>query len=124
MQNKESFIRNRIKSIGYALKGMCILIRTENSIKVQCALSIIIILAGIYFQISKVEWMLQTFVIGLVLVTETLNTAIERIANFVHPKKHAKIAEIKDIAAGAVAMAWLTNLIVLSTVYVPKIFCW
>ncbi len=46
--------------------------------------------------------MLQCFAIGLVITAEGLNTAIEEMANFIHPAKDPKIGHIKDIAAGAV----------------------
>jgi len=85
------FIIKRIKSIGYAFKGALMLVTTEASIKVQLFLAILITLAGFYFNISYTEWMIQVLIIGLVMSVEGLNTAIEKIADFIHPDHNDKI---------------------------------
>ncbi|RED38634.1 diacylglycerol kinase (ATP) [Winogradskyella eximia] len=122
MQKKESFIVNRLKSIGFAFKGMLILIKTEASIKVQLCITIVITFAGFYFEISKTEWMVQLAMIGLVMSLEGMNTAIEHIADFIHPEYHKKIGLIKDVAAGAVFIAAIIATIIAGIIYVPKIF--
>ena len=53
---------------------------------------------------------------------EGLNTAIEEIADFVHPEHHPKIGRLKDIAAGAVGITALITIIVGCIIYIPKIF--
>ncbi|MBU2951682.1 diacylglycerol kinase family protein [Tamlana agarivorans] len=122
MQKKESFLVNRIKSIGYAFKGAFLLIKTESSIKVQFIIAIILSIAGFIFDISTYEWLAQTIAIGLVMSMEGMNTAIEEIANFIHPEHHTKIGLIKDIAAGAVFIASVFSCIVGFIIYLPKIF--
>lgn len=116
----DSFFVDRIKSIGYASKGMWILLSSENSIKAQTFISICMTILGFVMEISNTEWMLQIFAIGLVMATEALNTAIEKIANFVQPNFDKKIGEIKDIAAGAVAFASLIAIGIGLIIYLPK----
>lgn len=116
-----SFFYKRLQSIGYAAKGAYQLITTEASIKVQFGIGIIITITGVYFQISKTEWMMQILAIGLVMSSEGINTAIEAMADFVHPEKHKKIGFIKDIAAGAVFIASIAAVIVGLIIYLPKI---
>lgn len=120
MQNKEPFIQNRIKSVGYAFKGMLILIKTESSIKIQLVIAIVVSIAGFYFEISTTEWMIQTGMIGLVMSIEAVNTAIEYIADFVHPEHHKKIGLIKDVSAGAVFIASIIAVIIALIIYIPK----
>lgn len=122
MPKKESFLVNRLKSIGYAFKGALLLLKTEASIKVQLAIGLIVTIAGIYFDISAIEWIVQLLAIGLVMSVEGINTAIEEIANFIHPERHEKIGLIKDIAAGAVFIASVFASIVGLIIYLPKIF--
>ena len=55
------------------------------------------------------------------LVAEALNTAIEKVADFIHPDYHEKIGFIKDIAAGGPAFAALASLIIAGIIYIPKI---
>jgi len=121
MQKKESFFVNRLKSIGFAFKGMLILIKTEASIKIQVFIAIVVSIAGFYFDISKTEWMMQISMIGLVMSMEGMNTAVEYIADFIHPEYHKKIGLIKDIAAGAVFIASIVAVIIAGIIYVPKI---
>ncbi len=121
MQKKEPFIINRLKSVGYAFKGMLILIRTEASIKIQLFIAIVVTAAGFYFEISKTEWVAQIIIIGLVMSIEGMNTAVEYIADFVHPEHHKKIGLIKDVAAGAVFIAAIVSVIIAALIYGPKL---
>jgi diacylglycerol kinase (ATP) len=120
-QKDNSFISGRIKSFTFAFQGAKKLITTEHSIMVQFSLGIIMTGVGFYFGISKTEWLFQTMAIGLVLSVEGLNTAVEKIADFIHPNFHQKIGFIKDIAAGAVFFAAITAIAIGLTIYLPYI---
>lgn len=112
---------NRIKSIGFALKGAFLLIRTEASIKIQIFIAIVMTAAGFYFEISNIEWILQIFAIALVLGIEGMNTAVEKISDFVQPEFDVKIGFIKDISAGAVMLVSIASAIIGLIIYLPKI---
>ena len=117
---KDSFIRGRMRSLKFAFKGAWLLLTTEDSIKAQIFMAIIVTVMGFYFDIANIEWMLQFLAIGMVLVAEALNTAIEKIADFVHPDFHVKIGFIKDIAAGAPTFAGIISIIIAGFIYIPK----
>lgn len=121
MSFKRNFIVNRLHAVKYAAKGFWILITTESSIQAQIIIAIIVTIAGFILNISATEWLFQIMAIGLVLVAESLNTALERTADFIHPNKHKKIEIIKDIAAGAVFFAAITAIIIGLIIYVPKL---
>lgn len=115
------FVSGRIKSISYAFKGAYTLITTEHSIMVQTGVSVLAIALGFFFKITKEEWLAQILAIGAVLAVEGLNTAVEAIADFIHPDFHAKIGFIKDIAAGAVFFIAMAALAVGIAIYCPYI---
>ncbi|WP_428742406.1 diacylglycerol kinase family protein [Tenacibaculum sp.] len=117
----DGFLKGRLRSIKFAVKGMWLLIITEDSIKAQLTFALLATLFGIYFNISSIEWMIQCLAIGIVLVAEALNTAIEKVADFIHPDYHKKIGFIKDISAGAPAFAAVISLIIAGFIYLPKI---
>ena len=119
-QKDTAFFSGRLKSIGYAFKGAVKLITTEHSVMAQFSIGILLIFLGVYFNITKTEWLFQTLAIGLVLSIEGLNTAVEKIADFVHPKFHERIGFIKDIAAGAVFFAAITAIAIGIIIYLPK----
>ena len=116
------FITGRIRGGGYAMKGAWLLIRHEPSIQVQLLIAVVVCVAGFYFDISATEWMFQLLSIGLVMTAEGLNTAIENIADFVHPDFHTKIGLIKDVAAGAVFYSAVIAVIVGLIIYIPYFF--
>ncbi len=118
---KDNFIVERIRSIKFSLRGIWFLIATESSIKAQLFIIFLISLAGFYFDINTNEWLIQTLAIGLVLVAESLNTGIEKLADFVHPDYHKKIGFIKDVSAGSSGIAAIISLIIAGIIYIPKI---
>ncbi len=121
MKTDHSFVTGRLKSFKYAILGAYKLVTTEHSIMVQFSLGILVTIAGFYFDISKTEWLFQTMAVGLVLSIEGLNTAVEKIADFIHPDFHDKIGFIKDIAAGAVFFAALVAIAIGLIIYIPII---
>lgn len=120
-ERDKTFLTGRLKSFGFALKGAIKLITTEHSIMVQSSIGVIMIIAGFYFHISHEEWMIQTLAMGLVLGIEGLNTAVEKIADFIHPEYHERIGFIKDIAAGSVFFAAMTAIAIGCLIYIPYI---
>ena len=119
---KESFIKNRIKGVGFALRGAVLLIRTEASIKIQVFIAIMVTAAGFYFNISNTEWIFQIFAIAMVIGTEGLNTAIEKLCDYLQPEFDPKIGFIKDISAGAVMIVSIAASIIGLIIYLPKFF--
>lgn len=121
-EKDNTFVKGRLKSIVFAVKGAFKLATTEHSVMVQLSIGLLLIIAGFYFKITKEEWLIQTLATGLVLGIEGLNTAVEKIADFIHPDYHKKIGFIKDIAAGAVFFAALTAIVIGSIIYIPYLF--
>lgn len=116
------FIKGRLNGMKYSFKGGMELLRSEASIQVQFGVAIIVTFAGFYFNISRMEWVAQLLCIGMVMTAEGLNTAIEAVADFIHPDYHEKIGIIKDIAAGAVGIAAFIAMVIACVIYIPKIF--
>lgn len=117
----KNFLIDRIHSIGFAFRGAILLIRTEASIKVQVCIGILMTAAGFFFEISATEWTIQILAIALVLGTEGMNTAIEKLSDFVQPDHDPKIGFIKDVSAGAVMLVSIAACIVGLIIYMPKI---
>ena len=119
-EKDNTFITGRLKSVKYAFGGAWKLITTEHSVMTQSVLAIVMVVAGFYFEISRTEWLFQIIATGLVVSIEGLNTAIEKMCDFVHPGYHDKIGFIKDIAAGAVLFAAFCAIAVGLIIYIPK----
>ena len=120
MNLERNFFLNRIKSVKYAAKGFWILITSEKSIIAQVLIAIIMTIVGFLMNISATEWLFQITAISIVLVAESLNTAIEKMADFIHPEYHTRIGFIKDISAGAAFFAAIFAVIIGLIIYIPK----
>lgn len=117
-----TFIKNRIRAFKFAFKGFYFLISHEHSIIAQIIVAILVCALGFALNISTIEWLFQIAAIGLVLSIESLNTAIEKLSDFVHPEYHKKIELVKDIGAGAAFFAAATAIIIGLIIYLPKLF--
>lgn len=114
-------INNRISSFGYAFKGIFFLIKNETNAKIHLFISIFVIVAGFILKISIIEWCFIILSIGFVFVVEGLNTAIEKIIDFISPQYNKLAGIIKDVAAGSVLIASLTSATIGIIIFLPKI---
>lgn len=93
----------------------------EHNARIHLIAAICAVIASIVFEISAFEWIAVMVAIGLVFALELMNSAIERIADFVAPEKNEKIKKIKDLSAAGVLISAFTALIVGLIVFLPKI---
>lgn len=120
--SSDGFFIGRVKSFRYDVKGAYLILTTEHSVITQFSLAILSVFIGLMVGITKTEWLFQILSIGLILSIEGLNTAVEKLCDFVHPAYHKKVGFIKDIAAGAVTFAALTSLSIITVIYFPYIY--
>jgi diacylglycerol kinase len=87
-------------------------VATQPNAWIHAVISVLVIAAGFWLQIGRVEWLAILLAIGLVWVAEFLNTALEAVVDLASPRQHrlAKIA--KDVSAAAVVIAALTAVLV------------
>lgn len=104
-----------------AFNGIFQAIKLEKNIKIHLFVAILVIISGLLFNISLIEWNFIILSIALVLAAEVFNTSIENLCDFVEPKFNEKIGLIKDLAAGAVLILSLASLIVGLIIFIPKI---
>ena len=113
------FFQKKIESFGYALKGLQIAWKEEHNFRFEIVCAIITILLGIFLHLSQIEFIVVLFMIGFVLTTEALNTALEELCDKFQPTHDTHIAKIKDLAAAAVLISVLTALAVGITIFTP-----
>lgn len=104
--------RKVLRSFRFAGQGIIDLFRFENNAKVHLLIAGIVLLAGIYFRLSRTEWIIIVTQIGLVWTAEAFNTAIEKLCDFVSPGLHPQIKVIKDLSSGAVLILAISAVIV------------
>lgn len=126
MNNKQSkqpfLLRKRLLSFTFAFKGIKYLVKTQHNFRIHIVAAIGVIIAGFYFDISTIEWILICLTIGGVLTAEALNSAIELIVDKISPEFNKTAGLIKDVAAGAVLIFALVAAITGALIFIPKIF--
>jgi diacylglycerol kinase len=84
--------------------------------------ALVVILLGFILKISYFEWLIFILIITIVLSLEALNTALEKILDYLEPNLSDKIRIIKDSIAGAVAISIFASLIIGLMIFLPKIY--
>lgn len=110
-----------LKRLRFALEGWGQFFPTEKNGQIQTVIALLVVIAGIFFQLTLVEWALIIICIGAVLALEMVNSALEIFCNRVHPDWHSDIKKVKDIAAGAVLWISVASVVVGCLIFIPKI---
>ena len=83
---------------------------------VACA----VIAAGAVMRVSIVEWCLLAGAIGVVLVAEIFNTAIESLAKALPVGRHPRIRDALDMAGGAVLLSAIAASVIGAVVFLHR----
>ncbi|MFM0816910.1 diacylglycerol kinase family protein [Streptococcus suis] len=115
--------RELIASLEFAVTGLFTAFKEERNMRKHLASAILVVLAGLIFQVSVTEWLFLLLSISLVIAFEIVNSAIENVVDLASGYHFSMLAKnAKDMAAGAVlfvsGFALLTGLII----FVPKIW--
>lgn len=119
MMKKETKNHSIADKFYVAFRGMILPFKTELSIRIQLVIAIGATSLGFYLDIQKSDWLWIVIAAALVLITETLNTAIEKLVDLVSPEYNALAGYVKDVAAGAVFMAAIASIIIALLIFVP-----
>lgn len=98
------------------------MLKGEPNFRIHLLVAVAVVILGFVFQINGYEWIAVVFSIGLVIVTEAVNTAIENVCDKIQPNKDKDIKIIKDIGAAAVLISAIMAVVVGLIVFAPKIF--
>src|SRR5215207_3961693 len=113
--------RVRYSSFRYAATGIASFFRTGFHARVHLASALMVGGLSIYLGVSRSESLFLLWSVGLVWITEILNTAIEKIMDFISVQRHPQIKLIKDLAAGAVLVAAVCALVTGCIIFIPKL---
>jgi diacylglycerol kinase len=114
------------KSFRYALNGLITLIKTERNFRIMAVVCVIVNLFGFGLDalgehLNRYEWAILWGAMGLVFVSEGLNTALETTIDVLHPEIHPMIGRAKDMAAGATLSASIVAIIVGLYIFAPHV---
>lgn len=111
--------KKQLRSFGYAWKGIRYCVGKEQNLSFHLIATVVTVIAGFTFGISRTEWMIVLLCIGAVIAAELFNTAIEKLVDLVSPERHPIAGQVKDIAAGAVLVCAVAAAMVGLLIFTP-----
>ena len=111
------------KTFKNARKGFRLVLKREMNIRIHVAIATFVVFMALFLKFSAIEFCLLLFVIGLVIVAEMLNTAIEFTLDSIYHNKYSRMVGMaKDISAGAVMFASFISVFVGLVLFGNKLF--
>ena len=122
MDSKKPFsVKARIQSFIYAFAGLKTFFRNEHNSWIHLFAAVITVIYGAVVHLDKYEWCIILFAIGIVIIAEIFNTAIEALTDIVSPNYNLIAKRVKDMSAAAVLIAAITAAIAGGIIFIPKI---
>jgi len=118
---KKKKSRNLIDSFKYAFEGLFFGLKTIKNIRIHLLFTFLVVVGGIFFKISVVEWLVSLLFIALVISLELMNTAVEETVNIAMPNIHPVAKVAKDVAASSVLVAAIIAFIAGFIIFLPKV---
>lgn len=110
-----------LKTLSYGFNGILYTLKHERNMVIHFLVMILVIIAGIVFKITFVEWGVCFVLFALVLSLELMNTALENVVDLVTEEKKAKAKVAKDAAAGAVLVSAIFAVIIGISIFLPRL---
>ena len=107
-----------------AFRGLSRAVRSQSSFGVHLGMATAVVATGAFVQVSTVEWCLLVCAIGLVLMAEIFNTAIESLARGPGSRRHPRLRDALDMASGGVLVAAVTAAAIGLFVLGPRLVVW
>ena len=109
----------RIRSLKCAFNGIKVMIASQQNAWIHAAATIIVVIFGIHFGLTKSEWCWIILAAIIVWTAEALNTAFEFLTDVASPKFHPLAAKAKDVAAGAVLITAVGSIVIGLLIFAP-----
>lgn len=89
--------------------------------QIHICISVLVILAGFAFSITRSEWIAVLLAIGGMIALEMMNTAVERTVDLYTDEFHPLAKQAKDISAGAVLIFAIISVVIGMIIFLPRI---
>ena len=129
----EERVRNKVKrklridekrlvnSFAYAFEGIKQAYIGEQNLRIHIFIATLVIIFGFILKISYFEWLICLLLIGLVIMAESINTAVEYVVDLASPKIHPLAKAAKDTASAGVLMMAIISAVIGLIIFVPKL---
>jgi len=112
---------SRFRSFKFAFRGLASLLIHEHNSRIHLFAAVTVIILGFIFKISLIEWCLLILLIGLVFLSELINSSLESISDAVKPEWNEHIMKAKDYAAAAVLVTAIISVLTGGLIFIPRL---
>lgn len=120
-KKKQFGFKRILSSIKNSWNGLKVAYKNEQSVYIHLVCTVILLLLSFLLEISLTQWLIIIAIIGLTLVVELLNTAIESTVDLVTEEFHPLAKVAKDTASAAEFVLTLTSALIALMIFIPKI---
>ena len=107
------------KRFRYAIRGLAVAFRTEQSFRIQVTAMFLAAVLTFWLRPPRVEVLILILVTALVLVLELVNSIFERVVDLLKPRIHHYVEEVKDMMAASVLVASFAALVLGIVIFLP-----
>ncbi len=104
--------QNLLESFRFAFAGLWYVLRTQRNMHIHLSITAVVVALGLWLKLPPAHWAVLVLVIGLVLISEMINTMIEKLVDLVSPEYHPLAKVVKDVMAGTVLLTAFISIIV------------
>jgi len=115
-------LKKHFVSYKYAMRGLWLAFRYEPNMIIHLLAIITVLILNSSLKVSRTDWMISLVLIGVILMAEIFNTALEKLADRVTQDQDPMIGQAKDLAAGAVLIMGIAAVICAAILYWPYAF--
>lgn len=110
-----------IDSFNNAVNGITATVRSERNMRIHIAAAALVLTLSLFYDLTRVEFIIICITIAIVIICELFNTAIEIVIDTLIGVYHPRAKAVKDTAAGAVFTAALLSVIVAYMVFFDRV---
>lgn len=110
------------KAFVNAFAGLNYFFRHERNGRTQLIIGVFTVILSTLLHITQHEWIAVLLCIGAVLSAEMMNSALEKLCDYIQPSFNPEIRIIKDIAAGGVLFIAIISAIIGASIFFPKLW--
>ncbi|HZJ77098.1 MAG TPA: diacylglycerol kinase [Oscillospiraceae bacterium] len=114
-------VKRLIDSLNYAFEGIVYGLKTQRNMKIHFFVAIIVLVASLFFDLTRIEILILFLTISVVIVAEMINTSIESTIDLITDEYHVFAKTAKNVAAGAVLIAAINSVIVAYLIFFHRV---
>ncbi len=109
-------------SFSYAAQGWHFALKNDQNLRIHVPIAIIVLLSAFYFHLSSLEIAVLFVMVVLVIASELMNTAAEKIVDLITTEHRMEAKFAKDVSSAMVLTTAIGSVIVGLIIFIPHVF--